>query len=131
VTRYAGLDATVFHSGEEHYHGHISRQGSSLLRKYAVEAALAALRSNQSAFAALYQRLKPSIGHARAVVATARKLLIVAWTLMKAVRPALEVDPRKYRAKLKKLERGGALYPTEERWALLRVSSPGAVNPAA
>jgi transposase len=120
VTRYAGFDATVFQSGEKHHHGHISRHGSSLLRKYAVEAALAAIRSVvNNAFSEYYHHLKPYCGHQRAVVATARKLLIVAWTLMKAVRPAREVDQRKFQTKTKMVERRAATYPSEERWAVL------------
>jgi transposase len=124
VTRYAGFDATVFQSGEKSHNGHISRHGSSLLRKYTVEATLAAIRSGNNAFAEYYTHLKPHCGRRRAVVAAARKLLIVAWTLMKAIRPAREVDQRKFRTKTKMVERRAATYPAVERWALLTAPSP-------
>ena len=119
VTRYVGFDPTVFQSGETNHNGHISRHGPPLVRKYAVEAVKSIVRSGKGPFFEYYQQLKDAHGHSKAVVATARKLMITTWTLMRERRPATEVDQQKYQKKLRKVEREAWLYPAAEEWAYL------------
>ncbi len=119
VTRYVGFDPTVFQSGETNHNGHISRHGPSLVRKYAVEAVRSIIRSGKGPFFTYYQHLREIHGHSRAAVATARKLVIAAWTLMREQRPATEVDQRKYQAKIRKVEREACPYPVSVEWARL------------
>ncbi len=119
VTRCVGYDPTVFQSGETNHNGHISRHGPPLVRRYAVEAVKAIVRSGKGPFFDYDQQIKEVRGHSRAPVATARKLIITAWTLMREQRPATEVDQQKYQKKLRKVEREARLYPATEEWVRL------------
>ena len=58
-------------------------------------------------------------GHSRAAVATARKLVIAAWVLMREQRLATEVDQRKYQAKLRRVLREAQPYQAAEIWTQL------------
>lgn len=95
VTRYAGLDASVHQSGEDQRHGRISRNGCSLLRAVLVEAAHSVARHDCGPLGAFYRRKQRQIGPHKAVVALARKLLVVAWRMLltgevyRATKPAL------------------------------------------
>ena len=120
VTRYVGFDPTVFQSGEINHNGHISRHGPSIVRKYAVEAVKSIIRSGKGPCFEYYRRMAEVHGHSRATVATARKLVIAAWTLMREERPATEVDQRKYQAKLRRVQREAQPYQVAEIWTRLR-----------
>jgi len=101
VTRYAGLDASVHQSGEDHRHGRISRNGCSLLRAVLVEAAHSVARHDSGPLGTFYRRKQRQIGPHKAVVALARKLLVVAWRMLltgevyRATRPALLEQKRR------------------------------------
>jgi len=82
LARYAGLDPSVHQSGESHYQGAISRNGNGLLRACLVEAAHVVARFDAGGLGAFFRRKLPQLGYKRAVVALARKLLVVAWRLM-------------------------------------------------
>jgi transposase len=120
VTRYAGLDPTVHQSGEADWRGHISRQGSPLLRRILVEAAWWAIRSADGPWAAQFATWAPRLGKRRAIVAIARKLLLAAWRVWRDERLAREVHPRRYQKKLSRIRatfRALPPYPLTERWA--------------
>ncbi|EKP95159.1 IS110 family transposase [Thermaerobacter subterraneus] len=93
VTRYAGLDASVHQSGEQDHRGRISRNGSKLLRTALVEAAHAVARHDQGPFGEFFHRKQQQIGHHKAVVALARKLLIVAWRMLLTGQPYRAAKP--------------------------------------
>ena len=120
VTRYIGFDATIFQSGETNHNGHISRHGPSLVRKYTVEAVRSIVSARKGPFFEYYQNLRETHGHSRAAVATARKLLIAAWILMREQRLATEVNQKKYRDKLHQVEREARRYQAEQEWRCLR-----------
>ncbi|MBV9280201.1 MAG: IS110 family transposase [Chloroflexi bacterium] len=82
VARYAGLDPSCRQSGEELRRGRISKNGNTLLRSLLVEVALGVGRHDQGALGQFYRRKKAQIGHSKAVVALARKILIVAWRML-------------------------------------------------
>ncbi len=82
VTRYAGLDPSIVQSGETHYRGRISRNGNGLLRTLLVEAAHVLALHDKGLLGQFYRRKRQQIGHKRAIVALARKLLIVAWRML-------------------------------------------------
>jgi transposase len=82
VTRYAGLDPSVHQSGESYHHGHISKNGNGLLRTILIEAANSVARYDTGELGAFYRARREQLGHKRAIVALARKLLIVAWRLL-------------------------------------------------
>ena len=80
---YAGLGAGVHDSGKTHRDKGITKQGRRELRYVLIEAARAASQSHpywKRAFAQLEKR----IGEPKAIVAIARKLLIVVWHVLMA-----------------------------------------------
>jgi transposase len=101
VGRYAGLDPSFVQSGEELRRGRISKNGNTLLRTILVEVALGLARRDHGPLGHFYRRKKAQIGHKKAVIALARKLLIVAWRMLltgeayRAIKPAAVA--RKYR----------------------------------
>lgn len=84
VGAYAGLVPRQYQSGETDRRGRITKRGPSLLRKLLVQCAWAMLRYNEWA-RATYARLSRG-GKTRrkqAVVALARRLLVVCWAMLK------------------------------------------------
>ena len=80
---YAGLGAGVHDSGKTHRDKAITKQGRRELRYVMIEAARAAVQSHpywKREFARLHRR----IGEAKAIVAIARKLLLVVWHVLMA-----------------------------------------------
>lgn len=94
VGRYAGLDPSFIQSGEELRRGRISKNGNPLLRTVLVEVALGMARRDHGALGHFYRRKKIQLGHKKAAIALARKLLIVAWRILltgeayRAIKPA-------------------------------------------
>jgi transposase len=80
---YSGLGAKVHASGQTHWSGGITKQGRTELRAALVEAAWAAVRRSPH-WAQPYERLAGRIGRAKAIVAIARKLLVVIWHVLQA-----------------------------------------------
>jgi len=83
VTAYSGLDPSVMESGRSHKTGHISKRGSPMLREALYNAALSAMRVNPVC-RQLYQRLRAKGKHHKVcMVAVARKLLLIAYSVEK------------------------------------------------
>jgi transposase len=80
---YLGLTPTERSSGDKEIKGHISRQGSARIRGVLVEAAWAAINSDQY-WKHEYQRRVFKLGGKRAVVSIARRLVGVARALAKS-----------------------------------------------
>jgi len=99
VARYAGLDPSVYQSGDSAHHGRISKNGNSLLRTYMIEAALVLARFDHGALGAFWRRKCRQIGHKRATVALARKMLIVAWRIMLTGEAYRAANPKTVRNK--------------------------------
>lgn len=102
LVSYLGLNPSVHQSGEgPAYHGRITKQGRGQARGMLVEAAWAASRS-PGPLRAFYRRITARRGKHVAAVATARKLAMIIWHMLKNeaeyiwVRPALVA--RKVRA---------------------------------
>jgi transposase len=74
LVRLAGLDVTVSESADKRSPGRLSRQGAPILRWAAYEAALSACRRGSPDHAD-YRQLRTRIGHGRATLTIARKLL--------------------------------------------------------
>ena len=78
---YAGLGASVHDSGQTHRTGRITKQGRKELRTVLVEAAWSAVE--YSAFwKAEFERLGRRLDQMKAIVAIARKLLVVVWHVL-------------------------------------------------
>ena len=71
---YTGLTPSEYSSGENIRRGHISRQGNSRVRAILVEIAWRAIKKDK-ALATFFERLYPSVGKKRAIVAVARKFI--------------------------------------------------------
>jgi transposase len=78
---YAGLGASVHDSGKTHRTGRITKQGRKDLRWALVEAAWSAVRYHPH-WKAHYQRLSRRMHPNKAIVAVARKLLVVVWHVL-------------------------------------------------
>lgn len=78
---YSGLGASIEQSGNKHRDGGITKAGRKDLRFVLVEAARVAVRQ-AGRWQKLYNRLAPRIGSNKAVVAVARKMLVVIWHLL-------------------------------------------------
>ena len=78
---YAGLGARVHSSGEEHYGGRITKQGRRDIRSTMVEAAWRAVGSHPY-WKEVFDRLAVRVGRPKAIVAIARKLLVVVWHVL-------------------------------------------------
>lgn len=78
---YAGLGASIHDSGQTHHTGRITKQGRKELRTVLVEAAWSAVE--YSAFwKAEFERLGRRLDQMKAIVAIARKLLVVVWYVL-------------------------------------------------
>jgi len=80
---YAGLGAKVHASGLTHRTGGITKQGRRELRRVLVEAAWTAVRYDQY-WQDQFESLAYRIGPEKAIVAIARKLLVVIWHVLTA-----------------------------------------------
>lgn len=78
---YAGLGARVHDSGQSHYTGRITKAGRRDLRVVMIEAAHTAARTHPH-WQADFERLEPRLGRKKAIVAVARKLLVVVWHVL-------------------------------------------------
>ena len=81
LASYFGLVPSLHQSGNQTYSGHITRAGNSQVRWLMVEAAWNAVRWD-SHWKQVYERLKQRRGAGIAIVAVARKLLVVVWHLL-------------------------------------------------
>lgn len=78
---YSGLGAGIYASGQTMRTGSITKQGRSELRRVMVEAAWTAVE-HSAHWKAQFQRLAVKKGHGKAIVAIARKLLVVVWHVL-------------------------------------------------
>lgn len=93
---YAGLGARVHDSGDNHWSGRITKQGRRELRYAMIQAAHNA--TDHPKWRKELNRLEPRIGRSKAIVAIARKLLVVVWHVLTkevADRHAVPVDVAK------------------------------------
>lgn len=84
VVRFAGLDVTVWESADHRAAGKLSRQGSSILRWAAFEAAQCAARAGSPDYD-YYTEVKDRLGGNRAALAVSRKLLRRAYHILHAL----------------------------------------------
>jgi transposase len=80
---YAGLGARIHASGQTHRSGGITKQGRKELRAVLIEAAWIAVRYDQH-WREQFDHLADRIGRQKAIVAIARKLLVVIWHVLTA-----------------------------------------------
>jgi transposase len=78
---YAGLGTRVHDSGMTHNSGRITKTGRKDLRRSMVNAANHAIEHHPH-WKKEFERLEPHLGRSKAVVAIARKLLVVVWHVL-------------------------------------------------
>ncbi len=105
VGRYVGLDPSIVQSGEGLHHGRISKSGNTLLRTVLVEAATGLARRDEGPLGQFFRRKRVQIGYKKAVIALARKLLIVAWRMLLTGEEYRAIKPRPVARKHRTLDR--------------------------
>jgi len=86
LVSYAGLDPMVHQSGETDVHGSISKEGSAPLRWALVQCAHVSVKYDDY-LENFYTRLKRRKNHQIAIVATARKMLVSIFYMLKRQEP--------------------------------------------
>jgi transposase len=124
---YAGLGSSVHDSGQTHHSGHITKQGRRELRWALVEAAWVAVDTHphwKRQFQKLTRRMKSN----QAIVAIARKLLVVIWHVMTERVADRKADPdmvafklMTWSWKLNDFQRGGLTARQFVRYCLMQL----------
>lgn len=102
LASYLGLVPSTRQSADRCYHGPITKRGRSQARWMVVQAAQQAGR-HPGPLGHFFRRLKRRKGHNVAVVATARKLVTIAWHLLTKREPYRYAVPRSTETKLARL----------------------------
>lgn len=102
LASYLGLVPRVKQSASKHWTGPITKAGRSHARWMVVEAAQH-LALAATPLASLYQRLRRKKNHGVAVIAVARKLVTIAWRMLKNNEPYRYALPSTTQVKLAKL----------------------------
>ncbi len=104
LVAYLGLDPKVRQSGEAPARsGRISKRGSAHARWALVEAAWSVVLQ-PGAPHALYDRTRARRGHGKAIVATARKLAVLFWCMLRRREDCAHQQPSLTKKKLRRLE---------------------------
>ena len=80
---WSGLIPSVHQSADHLKTGPITKRGSPHLRRIMVEVAQAAVKTKNSHLRSFFLRLKTKKGYNKAIVAVARKILCILWTILK------------------------------------------------
>ena len=105
LAAYFGLVPRVYQSAERCHHGHITKQGRSQARWLAIEAAQSMVQSG-APLTASYHRIRRKKSHNVAVVALARKLVVVVWHLLTHQEPYRYAPTKRTRTKLRRVTPG-------------------------
>jgi transposase len=104
LVAYLGLDPKVRQSGEAAARsGRISKRGSASARWALVEAAWSVIKQ-PGPLRAFYERVRARRGHGKAIVATARKLAILFWCMLRRGEDYAHQRPALTKKKLRQLE---------------------------
>ncbi len=99
---YLGLVPSTHQSGEHCYHGPITKQGNRRARWLLIQAAQH-VASHPGPLGVFFRRLLKKKNRNVAVVATARKLVVIAWQMLKNNEPYRYAQPAATEAKLSRL----------------------------
>jgi transposase len=96
---YAGLGTRIHASGASYHSGKITKQGRRELRHILIEVAWAAVQ-NSEIWRQRYQKIAQRRGSQKAIVAIARRILVVVWHVWQKQEPSRDTTPeaiqRKY-----------------------------------
>ena len=99
LVSWAGLAPSLHQSGNVEYHGHITKQGSKMLRWIMVEAARVAV-NHDSRMRPFYERVKHRRGDQKAIIAVANKMLKIIWFMLTRREPYESRNMKRYQQKL-------------------------------
>lgn len=99
---YLGLVPSTYQSGEHCYHGHMTKRGNSKARWMLIQGAQH-LGRNPGPLGVFFRRVKRRKNHNVAVVAAARKLVVIAWHMLTNNEPYRYAQPRLTQDKLGRL----------------------------
>jgi transposase len=117
LVAYLGLDPKVRQSGETPARsGRISKRGSGQARWALVEASWSVVLQ-PGPLRAFYQRTRDRRGHGRAIVATARKLSILFWCMLRRSEDYAHQRPALTKKKLRELELTAGAKPRSKQAA--------------
>ena len=83
LASWLGLVPSVYQSADKYHNGRITKRGSKVARWILTQIAQAAARKKNSKLKEFFSRKKKSIGHSKAVIALARKIVTIIWHLIK------------------------------------------------
>jgi transposase len=102
LVSYAGLATSVRQSNETVRRGKITKQGRKRLRTICIRAVLSQVNRAKTPLMEFYQK-KREKGSGKAIVATARKLLVIVFVMLKKELDYWYIEERLYNEKLKAL----------------------------
>lgn len=111
LVNYAGLCPSLYQSGERSYGGGITKVGRKRLRWILVQAANNAIRV-EGRIRKFYLRLRDKKHHNVAVVACARKMLVIIWHMLKSGEIYKDCVERLYKKKARIMESETKEVPT-------------------
>jgi transposase len=82
LASWLGIVPNVYQSADKFYNGRITKRGSKVARWILTQVANAAARTKNSRLKEFFNRKKKSIGHAKAIIALARKIATIIWHLI-------------------------------------------------
>jgi transposase len=82
LASWLGIVPNVYQSADKYYNGRITKRGSKEARWILTQIAQAAARKKYSKLKEFFNRKKESIGHAKAIIALARKIATIIWHLI-------------------------------------------------
>jgi transposase len=103
LVSYAGLAPSTRESAGKTKTGRITKHGSPSLRWILVQCALVAVKYD-CRLGAFYMRIKNRKGHGKAIVATAKELLVIIWYMLTRSELYRNMNKQRYQQKLRKLE---------------------------
>lgn len=103
LVAYAGLAASVRQSNETTRRGKITKQGRKRLRTICIRAVLSMINRTKTPLMEFYQQKKREKGAGKAICATARKLLVIVYVMLKKELDYWYIEDRLYNEKLRAL----------------------------
>jgi transposase len=103
LVAYSGLATSVKQSNETLRRGKITKQGRKRLRTICIRAVLSMVNRTKTPLMEFYQQKKREKGAGKAICATARKLLVIVFVMLKKGLDYWYVEDRLYNQKLRAL----------------------------
>jgi transposase len=107
LVSYAGLVPSTRESSGKIKTGRITKQGSPLLRWILVQCSLSAIRHDHH-MRTFYERIKQRKGHGKAIVATAKEMLVIIWYMLTRHQLYKYINRSRYDQKLESLKKIGS-----------------------